>query len=126
MAVRTTASVTLLAGIFVLAGAVATGQHRRIHDAVILKVLGATRRRVLFSYLVEYAILGLLTAVVASAVGTVLGYLVVTELMRAEFVASPVVIGLTAGIALLSTVGLGLFGTWRALGMKAAPLLRNE
>ena len=125
MAVRTTASVTLLAGIFVLAGAVATGQRRRIHDAVILKVLGATRRQILFSYLVEYGILGLLTAIVASAVGSVLGYFVVTELMRAEFVASAMAIGLTVGIALLSTIGLGLFGTWRALSMKAAPLLRN-
>jgi putative ABC transport system permease protein len=126
IAVRTTASVTLLAGIFVLAGAVVAGQHRRIHDAVILKVLGATRRRVLFSYLVEYAILGLLTAIVASAVGTVLGYFIITELMRAEFVVSAMAIGLTVSIALLSTIGLGLFGTWRALGMKAAPLLRNK
>jgi putative ABC transport system permease protein len=67
-----------------------------------------------------------LTAIVASAVGTVLGYFVVTELMRAEFVVSPMAIALTASIALISTISLGLFGTWRALGMKAAPLLRNK
>ena len=126
MAVRTTASVTLLAGIFVLAGAVATGQHRRIHDAVILKVLGATRRRVVLSYLAEYTILGILTAVVAGLVGMVIGRFIVTELMRSEFVISPTAIIMTAVISLVCTVGLGLFGTWRALGMKAAPLLRNE
>jgi putative ABC transport system permease protein len=126
MAVRTTASVTLLAGIFVLAGAVATGQHRRIHDAVILKVLGATRGRVVFSYLVEYALLGLLTAVIAGLVGAVISRFIVTELMRSEFVLSPGAIVITAAISLICTIGLGLFGTWRALGVKAAPLLRNE
>jgi putative ABC transport system permease protein len=126
MAVRTTASVTLLAGIFVLAGAVATGQHRRIHDAVILKVLGATRRRVVLSYLAEYTILGILTAVVAGLVGTIIGRFIVTELMRSDFIISPMAVALTAGISLICTIGFGLFGTWRALGMKAAPLLRNE
>lgn len=126
MAVRTTASVTLLAGIFVLAGAVATGQHRRINDAVILKVLGATRGRVVFSYLAEYALLGILTAIIAGLVGAVISRFIVTGLMRSEFVLSPGAIVITAAISLICTIGLGLFGTWRALGVKAAPLLRNE
>jgi putative ABC transport system permease protein len=126
MAVRTTASVTLLAGIFVLAGALATGQHRRIQDAVILKVLGANRRRVMLSYLAEYTILGLITALVAGLIGTVISWLIVTELMRSEFMISIPAIFLTTAISLLCTIGLGLLGTWRALGMKAAPLLRNE
>ena len=47
MAVRVAGSVTLLAGALVLAGALATAQRRRILEAVILKTLGATRRRIL-------------------------------------------------------------------------------
>src|SRR3546814_3478550 len=43
VAVRGTASVTLVAGILVLAGAVLAGHRRRVYDAVVLKVLGATR-----------------------------------------------------------------------------------
>ena len=46
-AVRVAGSVTLLAGALVLAGALATAQRRRILEAVILKTLGATRRRIL-------------------------------------------------------------------------------
>jgi len=42
-AVRLTALVTLAAGTLVLGGAVAAGHHRRVYDAVVLKVLGATR-----------------------------------------------------------------------------------
>src|SRR3546814_2988474 len=44
VAVRAIAAVALVAGVLVLAGAVAAGPHRRVYDAVVLKVLGATRR----------------------------------------------------------------------------------
>ena len=54
VAVRAAGSVTLLAGALVLAGALATAQRRRIQQAVILKTLGATRRRILTSHLLEY------------------------------------------------------------------------
>src|SRR5260221_373493 len=42
-AVRLTAAITLVAGTLVLAGAVAAGHRRRVYDAVVLKVVGATR-----------------------------------------------------------------------------------
>jgi putative ABC transport system permease protein len=32
----------------------------------------------------------------------------------------------TVGLAILLTLVLGFAGTWRALGVKAAPYLRNE
>ena len=56
-AVRAAGSVTLLAGALVLAGALATAQRRRILEAVILKTLGATRRRILASHFLEYLLL---------------------------------------------------------------------
>ena len=57
-AVRATASVALVAGVLVVGGAVAAGHRRRVYDAVILKVLGATRRRVLGAFLIEYGCWG--------------------------------------------------------------------
>ena len=53
----------MLAGALVLAGALATAQRRRIQQAVILKTLGATRRRILLSHLVEYLMLALVNGV---------------------------------------------------------------
>ena len=44
-AIRAAASVALIASVLVLAGALAAGNRARIHDAVVLKTLGATRRR---------------------------------------------------------------------------------
>ena len=63
VAVRAAGSVTLLAGALVLAGALATAQRRRIQQAVILKTLGATSRRILLSHLAEYAGPGALNVV---------------------------------------------------------------
>ncbi|MDX5365854.1 MAG: ABC transporter permease, partial [Alphaproteobacteria bacterium] len=62
MAVRATGAVTLAAGVLVLAGAMAAGFHSRVRDAVVLKVLGASRARILGVYIREYAALGLATA----------------------------------------------------------------
>jgi putative ABC transport system permease protein len=55
---------TVATGIIVLAGAVLTGRYQRIRETVLLRTLGATRRQLVRIQLVEYAILGLLAAVV--------------------------------------------------------------
>ncbi len=126
IAVRAIAAVALVAGVLVLAGAVAAGHHRRVYDAVVLKVLGATRRSVAQAFLLEYGLLGLVTAAIASVIGTLAAFLVLTEVMRADFVFLPQAVITTALLATVITVGFGFAGTWRALGQKAAPLLRNE
>jgi putative ABC transport system permease protein len=69
-----TAGLTLVAGTLVLAGAMAASQRRRIYDAVVLKVLGARRRDVVAAFLIEFGLIGLAAAVVASAIGTVCAY----------------------------------------------------
>ena len=50
---------TLAAGVLVLGGAIAAGHRRRVYDAVVLKVLGATRGTVAGAFLVEHLLLGL-------------------------------------------------------------------
>jgi len=126
MAVRATASITLLAGTLVLAGAVAAGHRRRIYDAVVLKVLGATRRNVTNAFLLEYGLLGLVTALVAAVVGSAAAWVVMTKVMDGEFVLLPGAVALTAVLATAVTLAFGYVGTDRALRQKAAPLLRNE
>ena len=124
-AARATSGLTLLAGTLVLVGAIAAGQRRRRQDAVILKVLGATRGDVIGALLLEYGALGLLTAAVASVVGTIAGWAVVTQAMRAEWAFLPATVAIVAILCAALTVALGLVGAWRALGQKAAPVLRE-
>jgi putative ABC transport system permease protein len=126
LAVHAAAAVALLSGILVLGGALAAGQQRRIYDAVVLKVLGATRGYLLRAYLMEYGLLGLVTAALAAGLGSLAAYVVVTQLLHLgfTFLAVPVAAVALPGVAV--TLALGFLGTWRALDRKAAPLLRNQ
>ncbi len=125
-AVQLTAAVTILAGTLVLAGAVAAGHQRRIYDSVVLKVLGARRRDVLATLLMEYGLLAISTALLATGLGTVAGWAVLKHVMRAEWLPVTGVVGMTAAAATLFMICIALIGTWRVLGQKPAPLLRNE
>jgi putative ABC transport system permease protein len=125
-AVRLTALVTLLAGALVLGGAIAAGHRRRVYDAVVLKVLGATRGAILQSFVIEYGLLGLLAGVVAGGLGTIAAYLLVRHLMDTSWVFLPGPVLSTTVLAIILTLTLGFAGTWRALGVKPAPFLRNE
>ena len=125
IAVRITAGVTILAGALVLAGAVAAGRRRRVYDAVVLKVLGATRPQLALAYLAEYGLIGLLAALMATGVGTLAAYALVTKTMNMDWVFLPGAALLTAGLGVVLTALMGFAGTLRALGQKAAPLLRN-
>ncbi|MFN3233236.1 MAG: ABC transporter permease [Alphaproteobacteria bacterium] len=126
LAISGAASAALLAGILVLAGAMAAGYHDRVRDSVILKVLGATRGHIAKTYLVEYALMGLITALIAMVLGTLAAWLVMTQVMQAEWLWQPEVLVGTALIAMVVTVAFGFAGTWRALGEKPAPVLRTE
>ena len=125
-ALRLTAVVGLAAGVMVLAGAVAAGHERRVYDAVVLKVLGARRRTLARAFLVEYGLLGLVTAVIAAAIGSLAAYYVLTDLMELDFTFLPGTAAATACLGVLVTLLLGFWGTWRALAQKSAPLLRND
>ena len=123
-AVRAISSLTLGAGVLVLAGAIAAGRRGRIYDSVILKVLGARRFDVLRVHLLEFAVLGLITGVVAAATGTLAAWAVLRFAMEGDWLVDiPAIIG-SAGGGMILVVILGLAGTWRILGQKSAPVLR--
>ncbi|WP_152047120.1 ABC transporter permease [Aureimonas psammosilenae] len=125
LAIRAAAAVALVASVLVLSGALAAGTRRRIHDAVVLKTLGGTRRVLIASYTAEYMMLGLATAVFAVAAGALAAWYVVAQVMDLPFHFDWTIALTTVLVSLLLTVGIGLAGTWRVLGQKAAPVLRE-
>jgi putative ABC transport system permease protein len=124
-AIRAASAVALLASLLVLAGALAAGNGKRTHDSVVLKTLGARRGVIMRSFVWEYALLGFATALFALAAGGLAAWFVVTRIMKFTAVFDPLVAAAVVAAALLVTVGLGLAGTWRVLGQKAAPVLRE-
>nr|WP_245396591.1 ABC transporter permease [Jiella sonneratiae] len=125
LAVRVAAAVALVSSVLVLAGALAAGNRGRMHDAVVLKTLGATRATLVRAFATEYLLLGLATGVFAVAAGAAASWFVVDTIMTLPFVFDWTVALTTLVVSLVLTVGFGLLGTWRILGQKAAPVLRN-
>jgi putative ABC transport system permease protein len=124
-AIRISAFVTLLAGMLVLAGGVAAARRRHVYDAVILKVLGATRARILKTFLLEYALLGAMTVFIAAALGTLASYAMLHFILELHWTFSFKALAGIAALSLGMTLLAGFFGTWRALRQKPAPYLRN-
>ncbi|MCY4190398.1 MAG: FtsX-like permease family protein, partial [Rhodospirillaceae bacterium] len=125
-ALRSTALVTIFAGLLVLAGAIAAGHQRRVYDATVLKVLGATRWRLLRAFLLEYGLLGLVASVIAALLGGIIAWVVLTQAMRSPWILLPGTAIGTALLCLMVMLIFGFIGTWRAMRHKPATLLRNE
>ena len=125
LAIRGASAVAVLASLFVLAGAIAAGHRARLYDAVVLKVLGASRARLLTAYALEYAALGLATALFGLLAGSLAGWVIVAKVMHLDFRLdlSGALVAAVAAVAL--AILLGLAGTWRILGQKPALYLRQ-
>jgi putative ABC transport system permease protein len=124
-AIRAAALVALIASVLVLSGALAAGNRARIHDSAVLKTLGATRRTLIAAFTMEYMMIGLATALFALFAGGVAAWFVVARVMELPSAFLPEVAGAALLTALVLTVGFGLLGTWRVLGHKTAPVLRE-
>ncbi len=126
IATRVVAAVSILAGLLVLGGAMAATQRRRIHDTVVMKVLGASRRRILETFVLEFAAQGLITAVTACVLGSLGAWLVVTRVMRLDWSFPISVVLVTTVAAMALTLALGLMGALGALRQRPLAVLRSE
>jgi putative ABC transport system permease protein len=126
LAMRGASGVALLASVLVLGGALAAGRAQRIKDAVILKTLGATRSQLLSSYLMEYAMLGLIAAIFGLIAGVAAAYGIAVYVMRIPFSFEYTTPILAIAIGITFMIGFGLAGTWKILGNKPSQYLREN
>jgi putative ABC transport system permease protein len=124
LAVAAVGGVTLLAGVLVLAGAIAAARRRHLYEAVVLKVLGARRADLWRVFLLEYLCLGAAGAIAGAIIGGLGAFAVVRFVFDLPWSFSPAVVGVVLLLALLVTTVAGFLGTWRLLGRPAAPVLR--
>ena len=85
LAILAAASVAVLAGIAVLLGAIAAARAARIHDTVILRVLGASRGQLLGLQFAEFGLLAFILAGVSLALGIGLSWLVITQVFEFDW-----------------------------------------
>lgn len=125
-AVALVGSVAVLAGVLVLAGALSVGRRQRDSDAVVMKVLGATRGEVIGVFVIEYLILGLLAAALALAVGILGAWATSTLLLDLDFdVDFGLIAATVVGVSAL-TIATGGIVTWSSMSSRPATRLRSE
>jgi putative ABC transport system permease protein len=123
--VRAASLLTILAGLFVLAGAIAAGQRARLYDSTVLKVLGATRAHIAGVYALEYGLIGALTGIIALGAGTLAAWLIVKRVFDVPFVFDWCAALLTVVGGGAATLIFGLIAAWSALSARPSALLRN-
>lgn len=125
-AIRFMAIFSLLTGVIVLTGAIATSRWQRIREGTLLRTLGATRRQVLAILSVEYVALGLAAAVVATGLATVAGWALARWIFQTGFVFpwAPN-LALAGGLVCLTLV-VGLHGSLDVLRRPPLEVLRND
>jgi putative ABC transport system permease protein len=123
--VEAASAVTILSGLLVLAGAIAAGGRARLYDATILKVLGATRVRIVSVYAIEYGLLGLLTGTLAFGAGAIAAWSAAHWLIEVPFVFDVRAASATIAGGSAVTLAFGLAAAWAALSSRPARRLRE-
>ncbi|HEY4545777.1 MAG TPA: FtsX-like permease family protein [Pedomonas sp.] len=124
VAVRAMGAITIAAGILVLIGSIVASRQARSYDAVLLKLLGATRGQVLAGLVLEYALIGVLTAAIALVLGLLGGWFAVTRVLDLEWVLPLGPAFGTVLVGAIATLVMGLAGTWRVLSVRPNQVLR--
>jgi putative ABC transport system permease protein len=125
VAVRAASSVAILAGIAVLIGALAASRRARVYDSVMLKLLGATRARILAAQALEFGLLAAVVSLIAFAIGAGAGWYVVTRVLELEWAPDWSTVALTLVAGALTTLVIGLLGSLPALAARPARALRT-
>lgn len=123
-ATRYGALITLVTGFLVLIGAAAAGERARTFEAAVLKTLGASRSKIITSFALRAAILGLAAGIVALGAGILGGWAVSTFIMDTQYTVIWSNALLIIGGGVLASLLAGLAFAWRPLSAKPAQVLR--
>ena len=123
-ATRYAALATLITGFLVLIGAAAAGERARTYEAAVLKTLGASRKRIMASFALRAALLGLAAGTVALAAGILGGWAVTVYIMEGDYTVIWSNAFVIIGGGVMASLIAGLAFAVRPLGAKPAQVLR--
>ena len=117
---------SMITGLIVLSGALAATRYQRIYDAAILKTLGSTRGMIARTFAVEYAVTGASAGILGVALSVGLSWSVLHFMMEIPWNFHPSTLLLGVVITVGLTTAVGFLSTFRILGQKPLPILREE
>lgn len=117
---------TLVTGFVVLIGAAASGERARVYEASVLKVLGASRGRILASFALRAGLMGAAAGVVAIAAGALAGWAVMRFVMESPYHFEPTsALAIVVG-GVVATLLASLAFVLRPLAARPAQVLRSQ
>jgi putative ABC transport system permease protein len=126
LVVRFLALFSIITGLVVLTGAVLNSKFVRMKENVLLRTIGARTKQITRIILIEYAYLGLFSALTGMVLSLGGGYLLTTFFFKITFAFNwPELVIISSGVILLTV----LIGWWNSRGVIATPplqVLRRE
>jgi putative ABC transport system permease protein len=120
------AGFSTFAGIVILASAIAGTRYRRVREVVVLKTLGATRPRIATIFSIEFAVLGVIAALIGLVFANLLARLLLLRVFHFDYTLNlPWNLAAVVATAAL-TVAAGWLASHRVLGQKPLEVLREE
>jgi putative ABC transport system permease protein len=126
LGIRLLGSFTVLAGIVILAGAIATNAARRSREIALLKAVGMTRAQLLGAQAIEFALAGLAAGSIGATTAAFLSYGIVTQVMEIGGELRWVAIPLALAVVIVLAIGAGSAASLRALRLKPIVILRES
>src|SRR5579871_4112148 len=126
LVIRFISAFTILAGAVMVASSVAGTRFRRMREVVILKTLGATRRRIAGIFSIEFLVLGAVAGVMGSLLASGFAALVLKFLMEIQFHFDWVTNGAAVLLAALIAALAGWSASFPLLNRKPLEILRDE
>jgi putative ABC transport system permease protein len=120
------AGFSTFAGIVILASAIAGTRYRRIREVVVLKTLGATRPRIASIFSIEFAVLGVIAAIVGLVFANGLARLLLKRVFHFDYQLNIAWNLAAVCVTAALTVAAGWLASHRVLGQKPLEVLREE
>ena len=125
-AIQGIALLSMVSGAVVMTAALSSTRYRRLYESAILKAIGGTRRIVVESFAVEFALIGGLAGLIGVGLASALSWAILHFFLDLSWTFQPLVLGW----GLLATVGLavavGFLSTFKILGEPPLAVLRQE
>ena len=116
----------IAAGLFILSGSIASTKFRRLRESAVLKILGA-RRKVIASILgIEYATLGIISALAGIGLAQGLSWAVMKYVIKSDWHLRPVTIAWGFLFAVLITVTTGILSSLDVIRDKPLKTIRDS
>ena len=125
-AIQGIALLSMVSGAVVMTAAVSSTRFRRLYESAILKAIGATRRVVVVSFALEFALIGGLAGLIGVGLASVLSWAILHFFLDLAWTIQPLVLGWGVLATVSLAVAVGLLSTFRILGEPPLAVLRQE